>query len=171
VAAAWASGAPLRYVAIEREPLPPGAWRALDLAAWVPTPFATAWLAAVDRWAAAPSAGFGVAVQGVRVDVLVAEVGALAAGSGLGALGPFEAVYLDPFSPDVDPDAWRPDTLAALAAALAPGGALATYSVQGAVRRALAAIGLEVEKRPGPPGGKREVLRARKPPAAPGSGA
>lgn len=165
VAAAWASGAPLRYVAIEREPLPPDAWRALDLASWTPAPFAPAWLAALDRWAGAPTADFGVAVRRVRVDVLVAEVGAFAAEGGLGALGAFDAVYLDPFSPDVDPDAWRPATLAALAAALTPGGALVTYSVQGALRRSLAAAGLEVAKVPGPPGGKREVLLARKPPA------
>lgn len=170
VAAAWASGAPLRYLAIEREPLPPEAWRALDLAAWVPAPFAVAWLAAVDRWAATPSAAFGVELPGVRVDVHVADVGALAAHGALAAFGPVAAVYLDPFSPDVDPEAWRPEVLAALTAALAPGGVLATYSVQGAVRRSLAALGLEVEKRPGPPGGKREVLRARKPSAGPEAG-
>lgn len=170
VAAAWSSGATLRYVAIEREPLPPDAWRALDLPSWLPGPFASTWLAALEGWTAAPTARFGVAVQTVRVDVVVAEVGAFAAAGGLGALGAFDAVYLDPFSPDVDPDAWRPTTLTALAAALAPGGALVTYSVQGAVRRALAATGLVVEKRPGPPGGKREVLRARKPPAALGGG-
>lgn len=166
VAAAWASGATLRYVAIEREPLPPEAWRALDLPSWLPAPFASAWLAALGRWATTPTATFGVAVGGVRVDVFVAEVGAYAADGGLGAPGTFDAVYLDPFSPAVDPDAWRPAALAALANALAPGGALVSYSVQGAVRRSLAAAGLAVAKVPGPPGGKREVLRARKPPAA-----
>ncbi len=166
IAAAWDSDATLRYVAIEREPLPPDAWRALDLPSWLPAPFASAWLTALERWAAAPTASLEVSVQAVRVEVVVAEAGAFAAEGGLGALGTFDAVYLDPFSPDVDPDAWRPATLAALAAALAPGGALVTYSVQGAVRRSLAATGLVVAKRPGPPGGKREVLRARKPPAA-----
>ena len=171
VAAAWTGGAPLRYVAIEREPLPPEAWRALELSSWLPAPFARAWLAAVDRWAAAPTPSFGISLAGVRVDVVVAEAGALAAEGGLAALGTFDAIYLDPFSPDVDPEAWRPATLAALAARLAPGGALATYSVQGAVRRALAATGLEVAKRPGPPGGKREVLRAHKRPVAPADGA
>jgi tRNA U34 5-methylaminomethyl-2-thiouridine-forming methyltransferase MnmC len=168
VAAAWAGDARLRYLAIEREPLPPEAWRALDLPTWTPAPFAEAWLAALERWTAAPTAAFAVAVRGVRVEVVVAEAGAFVARGGLATHGAFDAVYLDPFSPDVDPDAWRPGTLAALTAALAPGGALVTYSVQGAVRRALAAAGLEVAKVPGPPGGKREVLRARKP--APGTG-
>jgi tRNA U34 5-methylaminomethyl-2-thiouridine-forming methyltransferase MnmC len=162
VAEAWTSGAALRYVAIEREPLPPEAWRALDLPAWTPDAFARAWLAALDRWTAAPTASFTVVVPGVHVDVHVAEVGAFAAAGGLAAHGAFDAVYLDAFSPDVDPEAWRPTSLTALAATLAPDGALVTYSVQGGVRRALAAAGLEVAKVPGPPGGKREVLRARR---------
>ncbi len=163
VAESLACGATLRYVAIEREPLPPEAWRALDLPSWMPMHFANAWLEAVDRHAAAPGAVIRAALEGVQVDVHVAEAGAFAAADRLVALGAFDAVYLDPFSPDVDPDAWRPATLAALAASLTPGGALVTYSVQGAVRRSLAAAGLNVAKVVGPPGGKREVLIARKP--------
>ncbi len=75
----------------------------------------------------------------------------------------FEAVYHDAFSPEVNPELWEEDFLARLAGALVPGGTLVSYCVQGAVRRTLGALGLEVGKRPGPPGGKREVLLARKP--------
>lgn len=78
------------------------------------------------------------------------------------AFGPFDAVYLDAFSPDVNPELWTEAFLARLHDALAPGGRLATYCVQGRVRRALAAAGFVVEKRPGPPG-KREVLAATRP--------
>jgi tRNA U34 5-methylaminomethyl-2-thiouridine-forming methyltransferase MnmC len=167
VAAAWSSGAALRYLAFEREPLPPAAWRALDLPSWTPRPFAQAWLAAVERHGAAPRT-FGLTVGSVRIDVIVADVGAFAAAGGLPSWGLFDAVYLDPFSPAVDPEAWRPATLTALAATLVPGGALVTYSVQGAVRRALAAAGLAVAKVPGPMGAKREVLIAHRRPAAAG---
>ena len=170
VSAAWAGGAALRYVVIEREPLPLDAWRALALPSWQPEPFASAFLAALERWTAAPTDSFAIATQDVLVEVVVAEAGAFAARGGLAALGAFDAVYLDAFSPDVDPDAWRHATLAALAGCLAPGGALVTYSVQGAVRRSLAAAGLEVAKVAGPPGGKREVLRARRPTRSPGAG-
>lgn len=72
----------------------------------------------------------------------------------------YDAVYHDAFSPAVSPELWSPSFLARLAAALAPGGRLVTFSVAGAVRRALAATGLEVRKVPGPPGGKAEVLVA-----------
>ena len=73
--------------------------------------------------------------------------------------GRFHAVWLDAFSPDANPEPWREPFLSALADALLPGGCLSTYSARGAVRRALQAAGLRVEKRPGPPG-KREMLRA-----------
>lgn len=40
------------------------------------------------------------------------------------------------------------------------GGMLTTYCAKGAVRRMLQAAGFVVERLPGPPGGKREILRA-----------
>ena len=40
-------------------------------------------------------------------------------------------------------------------------GKLVTYSAKGSVRRAMQAVGFEVERLPGPPG-KREMLRATK---------
>ena len=42
------------------------------------------------------------------------------------------------------------------------GGILTTYCAKGVVRRMLQAAGFIVERLPGPPGGKREILRARK---------
>lgn len=75
----------------------------------------------------------------------------------------FHTVYHDAFSPDVNPELWTESFLGTLVAALAPGGTLVSYCVQGAVRRRLQALGLSTEKRPGPLGGKREVLFAQKP--------
>ena len=73
----------------------------------------------------------------------------------------FEAVYLDAFSPPVNPECWTPAFLAALHATLRPGGTLVSYCVRGEVRRALEAAGFAVERLPGPPG-KRHTLRARR---------
>ncbi len=56
----------------------------------------------------------------------------------------FDAVFLDPFSPRVEPDLWQPDFLAALARRMAPGSTLSTYSAATAVRTALLAAGLRV---------------------------
>lgn len=165
VAAAWAGRAPLTYVAIEREPLPTAAWNALDLASWTPRPFAEAWLRAwVDP--AASERPLRVRVRHVAVDVWVGDIAEFVGRAAPLTPATFDAVYLDPFSPAANPDAWRPEVLSALAASLALGGALVSYSVQGALRRALAAAGLDVRKVPGPSGGKREVLIASRPVAA-----
>ena len=52
----------------------------------------------------------------------------------------FDLVYFDAFAP----------------------GILTTYCAKGVVRRMLQTAGFTVERLPGPPGGKREILRARK---------
>ncbi len=75
----------------------------------------------------------------------------------------FSSVYHDAFSPEVNAELWTESFLGELVRALRPGGTLVSYCVQGAVRRRLQALGLTVGKRPGPVGGKREVLSAQKP--------
>lgn len=57
---------------------------------------------------------------------------------------PFDAIFLDAFSPRVEPDLWSADFLARLAGRLAPQGILSTYTVSLPVRRALASAGLRV---------------------------
>jgi len=73
----------------------------------------------------------------------------------------FDAVYLDAFSPPVNPECWTPAFLAALHATLRPGGTLVSYCVRGEVRRALRAAGFGVERRPGPPGKRQTLLATR----------
>jgi tRNA 5-methylaminomethyl-2-thiouridine biosynthesis bifunctional protein len=76
--------------------------------------------------------------------------------------GPADAWFLDGFAPVRNPDMWRDEVMAAVARLSAPGARLASFTVAGHVRRALAANGLAVEKRPGF-GRKRERLEARRP--------
>ena len=73
-----------------------------------------------------------------------------------------DAWFLDGFSPARNPDMWSAETLARIAKLTLPGGRLASFTVAGHVRRALADAGLEVERRPGF-GRKRHRLEARKP--------
>lgn len=75
----------------------------------------------------------------------------------------YRAVYQDAFSPDANPELWKEGFLKTLYRATEPGGVLTTYSVKGEVRRRLQGVGFGVQKRPGPPGGKREMLVATKP--------
>lgn len=71
-----------------------------------------------------------------------------------------DAFFLDGFAPARNPDMWSEALFAQLARLAAPGASCATYTVAGEVRRALAAAGFEVEKRPGF-GRKREMLAGR----------
>ncbi len=73
--------------------------------------------------------------------------------------GSFNALYLDAFSPDCNPECWTEAFFIKLHAAMAVQGALTTYSAKGSVRRALIAAGFAVKKLAGPPG-KREMLHA-----------
>ena len=79
-----------------------------------------------------------------------------------GQTGGFDAIYHDAFSPEANPELWSESFLEALVSALRPGGVLGTYTVQGAVRRTLAGLGLDVRRTDGPAGGKRQVLRAQR---------
>lgn len=73
--------------------------------------------------------------------------------------GRADALFLDGFSPALNPDMWAEDVMQALADHAAPGARLATFTVAGAVRRGLQAAGFQVRKMPGF-GRKRERLEA-----------
>lgn len=74
-----------------------------------------------------------------------------------------DVVYYDAFAPEKQPAMWSQGLFAMIADAMTPGAVLTTYCAKGAVRRMLASCGLKPERLPGPPGGKREILRATKP--------
>jgi tRNA U34 5-methylaminomethyl-2-thiouridine-forming methyltransferase MnmC len=93
----------------------------------------------------------------VRLELLVGEATAQTF-----EINGFDAVYQDAFSPDANPELWSEAFFSKLYDALKPNGKLTTYSVKGDVRRILQSVGFKVEKRPGPPGGKREMLVATK---------
>jgi tRNA U34 5-methylaminomethyl-2-thiouridine-forming methyltransferase MnmC len=77
------------------------------------------------------------------------------------AINRFNLIYFDAFGARVQPELWTENIFKIMYTALKDGGVLVTYSAKGSVRRAMQAVGFEVERLPGPPG-KREMLRATK---------
>lgn len=73
----------------------------------------------------------------------------------------FDLVFFDAFGARVQPELWTESIFGLMYQALKPNGVLVTYSAKGSVRRAMQAVGFDVERLPGPPG-KREMLRATK---------
>lgn len=80
----------------------------------------------------------------------------------------FDLVYFDAFGARVQPDLWTEEIFAIMYKAMKNNAILVTYAAKGSVRRAMQAVGFEVERLPGPPG-KREMLRATKHAANPSS--
>lgn len=158
-------GARLHYVALERDLLTAAELAALGYGALLGEEgLVEAFLA----WRSGPASEaqpFSFARSGAEVTLELRLGDAAERVRGLACA--HHAVYQDAFSPEVNPELWTPAFLACLAAALVPGGTLTSYCVQGEVRRRLAALGLVPHKRPGPQGGKREVLLAYKPVHAP----
>ncbi|WNH12915.1 tRNA (5-methylaminomethyl-2-thiouridine)(34)-methyltransferase MnmD [Thalassobellus suaedae] len=73
----------------------------------------------------------------------------------------YNIIYFDAFGARVQPELWTEAIFKKMYDALKFHGVLVTYSAKGSVRRAMQAVGFEVERLPGPPG-KREMLRATK---------
>lgn len=149
------ANAPLHFVSLEKDVLPASLLAGLNHGEALN---ATALQNALHAWrktlpATPPPGTYHFSLyKTITLDLLVGD----ATTTPLPAIG-FDAVYLDAFSPDVNPELWTEPFLARLYDALKPGGQLATYSAKGSVRRTLMAAGFAVEKRPGPPG-KREML-------------
>lgn len=74
---------------------------------------------------------------------------------------PCDVWFLDGHSPKKNPSIWRPELLMAIGEKTKTGGACATFTVAGAVKRALIEAGFTLGKRPGC-GGKNEVLQGTK---------
>ena len=75
----------------------------------------------------------------------------------------YDIIYFDAFAPEKQPEMWEQSLFNCLYDKLNEGGILTTYCAKGVVRRMLQSAGFTVERLPGPPGGKREILRATKP--------
>lgn len=73
----------------------------------------------------------------------------------------FNLVYFDAFGFHYQPQLWTEEIFKKMYDCLLPNSILVTYACRTSIRKAMLAVGFEVEKLPGAPG-KREMLRAFK---------
>lgn len=74
----------------------------------------------------------------------------------------FDVIYFDAFAPEKQPNMWSQQLFDHLYVLMNKGGILTTYCAKGVIRRMLQEAGFMVERLPGPPNGKREIIRATK---------
>lgn len=74
----------------------------------------------------------------------------------------YDIIYFDAFAPEKQPEMWSQPLFDYLYNILNDNGILTTYCAKGVVRRMMKEAGFKVERLPGPPGGKREILRGTK---------
>ena len=74
----------------------------------------------------------------------------------------YDVVYFDAFAPEKQPSMWTSQLFEQIYVLLNKEAILTTYCAKGVIRRMLQNIGFTVERLPGPPDGKREILRATK---------
>ncbi|HZX57943.1 MAG TPA: tRNA (5-methylaminomethyl-2-thiouridine)(34)-methyltransferase MnmD, partial [Mucilaginibacter sp.] len=75
----------------------------------------------------------------------------------------YDVIYFDAFASARQPEMWDEKSISHTIQFLKPGGVFVTYAITGNLKRMLKGLALKVEKVPGAPG-KREMLRAVKPP-------
>ncbi len=135
------TGADLAAVSLELDPDVLASARELPAM----PPGVETWLAPVREALAAP-AGTASSARGLELTLVLGDArDTLAA---LAPSEPFDAVFLDPFSPGVDAALWSAQFLRQVALRMAPWAVLSTYSSSIAVRAALQAAGLVLGEGP-----------------------
>ncbi len=147
----------LHFVSIERHPL-----AAVDLIAAAPAELRILAQQFAARWPL-PMPGLHrreFEAGGILLTLAFGDARVIARRLKVGA----DAIYLDGFAPDRNPEMWEASVLKAIARCARTDATLATWTTARAVRDALATCGFVLETRPGF-GHKREMLAGRYAPA------
>lgn len=130
--APWAR---IEVVSLERDLLPTDLLR--DLHASFPEVEIRGWLEALVRDGSFAHEGVSLQLRRAPAEQEIEQIA-----------GPFDAVFLDPFSPGRNPELWTARFVQAVRARTEPGGILSTYSSATRVRLALLQAGWSIGKGP-----------------------
>ena len=143
----------VRYITVEKHPLPAVLWSAINYPAIIPNGNQELFqLIHNAKWDEEVKITNHFSLLKLSTDLTVVDYTALPL---------FDLIYFDAFSPEKQPELWNTSIFCQLANQCTPHAKLVTYCAKGAVRRSLIEAGFTTERIPGPPG-KREMLRATK---------
>jgi len=143
----------IRYISIEKYPLPPAIWSTLNYPMIIPGGNPILFRKLHEAiWNEEIKITDRFSILKLSVDLLTVDYS---------ELSPFDLVYFDAFSPVKQPELWETTVFRQISDHCEPEGRLVTYCAKGIVRRSLIEAGFKTERLPGPPG-KREMLRGTK---------
>lgn len=143
----------IRYITVEKYPLPSVIWTVLNYPTVIPEGNPKLFREIHNaRWNKEVKITDRFSLLKLSTDLLEVDYSTLPW---------FDLIYFDAFSPIKQPELWETSIFRQIANHCAPAGKFLTYCAKGAVRRSLNEAGFTTERIPGPPG-KREVLRGTK---------
>jgi tRNA U34 5-methylaminomethyl-2-thiouridine-forming methyltransferase MnmC len=171
--ATYPSGGRLEYTGVDLRCLSPTVFQHLKFETVVSRPeLVLAVQQLLERFSTSPSRPNGLQQDSITLDAnlkltLVIDDAVTFCGHLATQQCEFDVIFMDAFSPAATSELWSESFFETLFFLLKPGGVLTTYCVKSEIQRRLKKLGFIVKKRPGPVGGKREVLTAEKPAAGP----
>ncbi len=147
------TGQAIRYIAVEKYPLPPEIWSKLNYPAFIPG-------GDPELFQKIHQAAWNQEVKITEYFSILKQSSDLTV-CDFSAFPLFDLIYFDAFSPEKQPELWDIAIFRQLAGHCFPCAKIVTYCAKGVVRRSLSEAGFTPEKIPGPPG-KREILRGTK---------
>jgi len=143
----------IRYITIEKYPLPQSIWETLNYPTLIPG-------GSSELFRKIHEAAWNEEVKITEYFSLLKLPADLAEVDYL-ALPMFDLIYFDAFSPGKQPELWTTSVFRQISAHCSPAAKFVTYCAKGEVRRSLNEVGFTTERIPGPQG-KREMLRGTK---------
>lgn len=140
----------IEYTSVEKYPLEEGIYKQLNYADGLDVPANILQELHEIEWGVFHSLGDYFQIKKINNSI-----------ENMGDNGLVDLVFYDAFGPRTQPELWDFPVMSIVEHMMAEHGVLVTYCAQGAFRRTLKSLGLEVSKIPGPPG-KREMTRAVK---------
>jgi len=143
----------IRYITVEKYPIPPSLWEALNYPAMIA--------------AGSPELFRKIHEAAWNEEVIITERFSLLklcsdlSDVDYSALPLLDLIYFDAFSPGKQPELWTTSVFRLISQHCSPAAKFVTYCAKGEVRRSLNEVGFTTERIPGPQG-KREMLRGTK---------
>jgi len=143
----------IRYITIEKYPLPLAVWEKLNYPSVIPEGDLKLFRKIHEAlWNEEVKITNYFSILKLSEDLLSVD---------FSMLPKFDLIYFDAFSPEKQPELWATSVFCQLSGWCTPSAKIVTYCAKGVVRRSLQEAGFVMERIPGPVG-KREMLRGTK---------